>query len=201
MNSKVIRVGLMSLVLIGVVGVFVVVFQSPAKLNGAVLDPASPAPDFTLTRSNGSTFQLSQYKGNVVLLFFGYTSCPDVCPTTMAELRQARAELDEKEMRQVQVVFITVDPDRDTPQRIQEYASHFDQNFIGLSGTVDQLHSVWGSYGVYRELGLKDASGAYEVTHTARTYVIDKAGNLRMTYAFGAPPDGIAHDLKVLVKE
>ena len=201
MNMKTLRTGLWLLALIVAVGVLVVLFQSPAKLYGGVLDPAMPAPDFTLARDDGSQFKLDQYRGKIVLLFFGYTSCPDVCPATMAELRQARSELKDEDAAQVQVVFIAVDPDRDTPERIQEYASHFNEDFIGLSGSIDDLQPVWDAYGVYRAIEESDSAGGYQVSHTARVYLIDKAGNLRLTYAFGTPPDEVTHDLKILVKE
>ncbi|GAB4423439.1 MAG: SCO family protein [Anaerolineales bacterium] len=195
------RVGFGLLALIGLTGLLVIFFQRPAQLRGGVLNPALPAENFTLTRHDGSQFELAQYRGKIVLLFFGYTSCPDVCPATMAELRQAISELDEEDAAQVQVVFVAVDPDRDTPERIQEYVGHFHPDFIGLSGSLDELQTVWNAYGVYREVEESDSALGYLVSHTARVYLIDKAGNLRLAYAFGTPPDDIAHDLKILVQE
>jgi len=201
MNQKTIRVGLWLLVLIGVTGVLVVAFKRPAQLYGGVFEPAPPATNFTLTRHDGSPFELNQYRGKIVLLFFGYTSCPDVCPTTMAELRQAFNELKEENKPLIQVVFVTVDSDRDTPARVQEYASHFNPNFIGLSGSIEELQVVWDAYGVVREVEKTDSAIDYLVSHTARIYLIDKDGNLRLSYAYGTAPDNIAHDLKILVKE
>ena len=201
MNQKTVRVGLWLMILIGVMGVLVFALKRPAQLYGGVLDPAPPAANFTLTRHDGSPFELNQYRGKIVLLFFGYTSCPDVCPTTMAELRQAISELKEEDKSLVQVVFVAVDPDRDSPVRIQEYASHFNPNFIGLSGPIEDLQVVWDAYGVYREVEKTESAVGYLVSHTARIYLIDKEGNLRLTYAFGTSPGDIAHDLKILVKE
>lgn len=201
MNIKTMRVGLGLLVLIGLVGISVLVFQRPATLYGGVLNPALPASNFSLTRHDGSKFELYQYRGKIILLFFGYTSCPDVCPVTMAELRQAISMLDEEGAAQVKVVFVAVDPERDTPERIQEYADHFSPDFIGLSGSLEELKTVWDAYGVYREVEKTDSALDYLVSHTARIYLIDKSGNLRLTYAFGTSPDDIAHDLKILVKE
>ena len=201
MNIKTMRVGLGLLVLIGLVGISVLVFQRPATLSGGVLNPALPASNFSLTRHDGSKFELYQYRGKIILLFFGYTSCPDVCPVTMAELRQAISKLDEEGAAQVKVVFVAVDPERDTPERIQEYADHFSPDFIGLSGSLEELKTVWDAYGVYREVEKTDSALDYLVSHTARIYLIDKSGNLRLTYAFGTSPDDIAHDLKILVKE
>jgi protein SCO1/2 len=201
MKNNTLRVGFGLLLLIGLVGILVLVFQRPAKLYGGVLDPAFPATNISLTRHDGSQFELTHYRGKIVLLFFGYTSCPDVCPTTMAELRQAISELKEEDATQVQVVFIAVDPDRDTPVRIQEYANHFSPDFIGLSGSLEELKVVWDAYGVYREVENTDSALSYLVSHTARIYLIDKAGDLRLTYAFGTSPEDIAHDLRILVNE
>jgi len=201
MKNNTLRVGFGLLLLIGLVGVLVLVFQRPAKLYGGVLDPAIPATNISLTRHDRSQFELSHYRGKIVLLFFGYTSCPDVCPTTMAELRQAISELKEEDATQVQVVFIAVDPDRDTPMRIQEYANHFSPDFIGLSGSLEELKVVWDAYGVYREVENTDSALDYLVSHTARIYLIDKAGDLRLSYAFGTSPEDITHDLRILVKE
>ena len=201
MNHKLLKIGLWIFLLVGVVGILVMFVQSPAKLYGGELNPALPAPDFSLARHDGTQFQLSQYRGKIVLLFFGYTSCPDVCPATMAELRQALSELKEMDAAQVQVVFVAVDPDRDTPERIQEYANHFNEDFIGLSGSIEELQTIWDAYGVYREIEESESVSGYLVAHTARVYLVDKAGNLRLTYAFGTPPGDISHDLKILVKE
>jgi protein SCO1/2 len=143
---------------------------------------------------------LSALRGKVVLLYFGYTSCPDVCPTTLADLRQVRSMLGDKG-QDVQVVFITVDPDRDTPDRLQSYVSAFDPSFLGLGGSLSDLEPVYRSYGVYREIDKNgDSAGGYSVTHTARVYLIDPQGNLRLTYSFGTLPEDIAHDIRVLLK-
>ena len=124
MNSKEIRVGLGLVVLIGVVAVLTFAFQKPDSFRGTLYDPAQPAPEITLTRADGQPFRLSAEKGKLIFLFFGYTSCPDVCPTTMAEMRQVRQAVGAK-ADQFNVVFVTVDPDRDTPEKVQKYVSAF----------------------------------------------------------------------------
>jgi len=200
MNTKVMQVGLGLLVLIGVVMAAVLLFPKTDTFRGTLYDPALPAPEILLNRDNGSSFRLSEQRGDVVLLFFGYTSCPDICPTTLSELRKVNDELG-KNASQVQVVFVTVDPERDTPEQIQKYVSIFNPAFIGLSGSVEELEPVWKDYGVYREVEqVPSSASGYLVTHSARLYLIDRDGNLRLSYSYGTPTDDIVHDLKILFK-
>ena len=201
MDKNALKVGLGLLLLIGVVGLLAAAFQQPEKLNGAALDPPLPAPDFSLTRADGTQFRLSAYRGQIVLLYFGYTFCPDVCPATMAELRQARQALGSGLADRVQVVIVTVDPERDTPERIQQYAEHFDKNFVGLSGSLDELQKIWGAYGITRAVEESQSAGGYLVSHTARVYLVDPSGDLRLSFAFGTLPEDITHDLRLLLEE
>jgi protein SCO1/2 len=202
MDRRTLFVGLASFLLIGVVAAGVFLFSKPASFRGTMYaEPYPPAPENELIRDNGTSFKLSEMRGNVVLLFFGYTSCPDVCPTTMAELKQALEELDENDAKQVQVLFVTVDPERDTPERVQEYVNHFNLDFIGLSGRESELTEVWKKYGVFREDVEGNSAAGYLVNHTARLTLIDRNGNLRLSYAFDTPVDNIVHDLKLLLKE
>jgi protein SCO1/2 len=200
MNTKVMQVGLGLLVLIGVVMAGVLLFPKTDTFRGTLYDPALPAPEIILNRDNGSSFRLSEQRGDVVLLFFGYTSCPDVCPTTLSELRKVKEELGSN-AEQVKVVFVTVDPERDTPEQIQKYVSIFNPAFIGLSGSVEELEPVWKNYGVYREVEqVSSSASGYLVTHSARLYLIDRDGNLRLSYSYGTPTNDIVHDLKILFK-
>jgi len=198
MNTRVLRVGLGLLVLIGVVMGVAVLFPKTDTFRGTLYDPALPAPEIELTQGNGSSFRLSEMRGHVVLLFFGYTSCPDVCPTTLSDLHRVMDELGTN-AKQVQVLFATVDPNRDTPQKLQEYVSIFDPAFIGLSGSMDEMEKVWSDYGVFREEEqLPNSATGYLVNHTARVYVIDRDGDLHLSYSFGTPVEDIVHDLKIL---
>lgn len=200
MNTKLLWVGLGLLVLIGVVMVAVLLFPNTDTFRGTLYDPALPAPEIALVRGDRSSFRLSEQRGDVVLLFFGYTSCPDVCPTTLSELRKVKTELGSN-ADQVKVVFVTVDPERDTPEQVQKYVSIFNPSFMGLSGSLEELEPVWKDYGVYREVEQVSTSAAgYLVNHTARVYLIDRDGNLRLSYSFGTPTDDIVHDLKILFK-
>lgn len=202
MDRKTLFVGLGSFLLISIVAVGVIFFGKPDSFRGTTyVEPYPPASEFALARDDGTNFQLSAMRGNIVLLFFGYTSCPDVCPTTLAELNQALENLNESDAGRVQVVFITVDPERDTPERTQTYVNHFNSSFIGLSGTQEELSRVWNDYGVYRETVEGTSAAGYLVNHTARVTLIDGDGNLRVSFGFDTPVDDIVHDLKLVLKE
>jgi protein SCO1/2 len=142
-----------------------------------VAHPGRRAPDFTLTDQNGRPFTLSAERGSAVVLFFGYTNCPDVCPATLGAIASAYRKMGEP--GNVRVVFVTVDPERDTPQALKRYIGLFDPRFIALTGSAGALSAVEKAYGVYAKID-PEASGAlgYSVTHTAAVYVIDKDGNL-----------------------
>ena len=201
MDRKTLMVGIISFLLIGIVAVWTILFGKPASFRGTTYaEPYPPASDIALTRADGTGFQLSGMRGKIVLLFFGYTSCPDVCPTTLAELNQAMGQLGD-DAKNVQVVFVTVDPGRDTPERVQEYVNHFNSNFIGLSGTEDELTKVWNDYGTYREIVEGTSALGYLVNHTARVTLVDADGNLRVSFSFEMPVDDIVHDLKLILKE
>lgn len=171
---------------------------------GATLTPPRPAPDLALTDTEGQTFALKTIQGKVVLLFFGYTHCPDVCPTTMIAVRQVLERLG-KDAQRVQFVFVSVDPERDTPERLRQYVKGFDPRFIGLTGTAEQVAQVAKAYGVqYYKEDIGSASG-YGVAHTAFVFAIDPKGRLRLTFPpfFGMEGDEIrfvVQDIQHLLK-
>jgi protein SCO1/2 len=201
MDRKTLLVGLMLFLFVGVVAAGVFLFGKPSSYRGTTYgEPYPVAPEFELTRAGGTGFRLREARGKVVALFFGYTSCPDICPTTLAELNQALGELEER-ADQVQVLFITVDPDRDTPARIQEYVNHFNPGFIGLSGSEAELAGVWNDYGVFRQVVKGTSAAGYLVDHTARVTLIDQQGNLRVSFGFDTPVEDVVHDLDLLLKE
>jgi protein SCO1/2 len=173
----------------------------PYKFHGALIENPLPAPEIELPASTGGTFRLSDQAGQIVLIFFGYTSCPDVCPTTLGDLKQVRRQLGDSS-DQVQVVFVTVDPERDTEEKLAAYLSLFEQGDIGLTGTIEQLEPVWQAYGVYRAIDTTSQTEAgYLVDHSSRVYLVDQQGNLRLTYAFGTPPEDIAADVEYLINQ
>jgi protein SCO1/2 len=163
------------------------------------LDPPAPAPDFTLRSDQGKTVHLRDWRGSVVLLYFGYTSCPDVCPTTLAELAAVKQQLGAAAQR-LRVALVTVDPERDTPKRLRVYTRTFDPTFLGLTGPRATLVKVWKAYGVYvQSHRVPGSSEGYVVDHSATTFGIDADGNLRLAIPFGTPADDIRHDLQLLL--
>ena len=153
------------------------ILEQNYRYHGAVIDPPAQAADFTLTDQNGHPFRLSDQKGKSVLIFFGYTHCPDVCPITLAEFKQIKAMLGDK-AGQVRFVFITVDPERDTAETINAFLQNFDPDFVGLTGDRSTLEQVWKAYGVYQEQQEAGSAAGYLVDHSTPTYLIDPAWSL-----------------------
>ncbi len=201
MDKKTLLVGVAAFALIGVVTAIVYFFPGATQFRGtAYTEPFPPAPEIDLTRNDGSQFRLSDLRGNVVLVFFGYTSCPDVCPITLGQLKQVMDKIGERDAQKVKVLFVTVDPERDTPEAMQKYVDHFDAGFVGLSGNETQLQPIWNGYGIFREKVEGNSAAGYLVDHTARITLIDQDGNLRVSYGFETPMEDIVHDLKLLLK-
>jgi protein SCO1/2 len=167
---------------------------------GVLIDPPAPAADFVLSDQNGNLFRLSEQRNQIVLLFFGYTYCPDICPVTLSDFQRVKNSLGKK-AEQVRFIFITVDPERDTRERIQTYLANFDPEFIGLSGDQQALEEVWKDYGVYIEKQELNNAGGYLIDHSARTYLIDKHGNWRVNYPYGMDPNGMVLDIQHLLRE
>ena len=172
-----------------------------ASLKAGTFDPPRLAPDFVLQGSDGHELRMSRYRGKVVLLAFGFTSCTEVCPYTLATLAQARRKLGAAGS-QVQVVYVTVDPERDVPERMRKYLASFDSTFIGGSGTAQQLAAVEKSYGVFANKVAQGGAGdAYSYAHSSFTYLIDRGGRVRALMPFGHAADDYVHDLAILLKE
>lgn len=183
--------------------------SQPYTFHGALLEPPAARADFALTNQDGQTMRLSDFRGNLVLLFFGYTHCPDVCPTTLAQFKQLRAQLGEQANR-VQFVFITVDPERDTPERLKEYLAQFDLSFIGLTGSADMLQPVYKEYGTsVEEIMASETAAAHShdstpdtantlVAHTSSVFLLDRKGQVQLIYT-GVPWQDIAADVRHLL--
>ncbi len=187
------------LVLLLLAGVALYQYSLPPQIHGSIIDPPKPLPDFTLQSARGPV-SLSDFHGQLVVLYFGFASCPDVCPTTLANLRQALTDLGEK-ANQVQVIFISVDWKRDTPESLASYLSAFRPDFVGLTGTQAEIDQVAKDFGIYYQLNEPDASGYYSVEHTASLLVLDRQGQLILTWAYGTTPADLLEDLKVLVRK
>jgi len=155
--------------------------------------------DFTLQGVNGDV-SLHDFKGKVVVIYIGYTHCPDVCPTSLAVISQAMKNLDANQREQIQPIFISVDPDRDTPEQLAEYSAFFHPSFIGVTGSrevIDQVVSQYGAF--YRIVEMKDSAMGYAVDHSSRIYLINKQGELSNTVAHGAPPEQLVTEIKELL--
>jgi protein SCO1/2 len=170
------------------------------SFRGTALEQPVAVPDFTLTDQHSQPFRLSDQRGYVVLLFFGYTACPDVCPTTLATWRNVHDDLGSRAQR-VRFVFVTVDPERDTPERLGIHLNAFDPDFVGLTGTQEQLQAVYDIFGVYVEKQPVSGSAVgYLVSHTATTFVLDAAGNWRLVEGYGTDAADIVYDVRQLLK-
>jgi protein SCO1/2 len=167
-------------------------------LKAGGFDPPRMAPDFTLPGSNGAPLKLSAQRGKVVLLGFGYTHCQAVCPVTLSTLKQAKKLLG-PQAADIRVVYVTVDPKRDTAPVMQRWLSAFDPTFLGGTGTASQLAAVRKAYGVNAEdvMGKMGPDGS--MSHSSFVYLIDRQGRLRALMPFGHPAADYVHDVRVLL--
>lgn len=175
------------------------------KFHGSPIDPPIAAPDFTLDFTlddqTGRSFRLSNQRGNLVVLFFGYTSCPDVCPATLAQFRQVKNGLG-PDAERVRFVYVTIDPERDTSEHLRTYVERFDPTFYGLSGTKEALQDVWADYDVYvNKVAMPDSPLGYSVDHSVLAHVIDTDGQIVGFYPFNIPPQYVTRDLKRLLHD
>lgn len=167
-------------------------------LPGTVLNPPRPLEDFTLTDHTGAPFSLSDLRGRPALVFFGFTNCPDICPTTLGEFKRVKSLLG-RDADEVAFVFVSVDPQRDTPERLAEYVGAFDPAFIGLTGDDAALRPIAQEFGVYYQaVPLEGSETAYTVDHTASSFALDREGRLAIVFSYGTPPDAIAQRLRAL---
>jgi len=164
----------------------------PLAAADTVYNPPRPAPDLALTDASGQPFDLASLRGTLSLVYFGYTHCPDVCPTTLADLRTAVTAFG----KPVKVVFVTIDPARDTAPVIKTYLDAFKAGFIGLTGTDAQIAAVAKAWGVGYSAEPADSSGSYSMIHTSESYLVDASGQLRNHIPFGATADFVASLLR-----
>jgi protein SCO1/2 len=169
-----------------------------AQLIAGTFDPPREAPELGLVGSHGKELRLSDYRGKVVLLGFGFTSCPDVCPTTLAILAQARKQLG-KLADQLQVVYVTVDPETDTAARMRKYLGTFDPTFVGGSGDEATLAEARKQYGIVANRTVHGSR--YTYAHSSYVYLIDRDGKLRALMPHGHSARDFAHDVRVLLGE
>jgi protein SCO1/2 len=172
--------------------------QAPA-FRSTDITGADFGKDFLLTDFNGRQRRLSDFRGKVVAVFFGYTHCPDVCPTTLAELASAVKKLG-PDAGKVQVLFITADPERDTADVLRQYVTAFDPTFLGLRGTPEETAQVAKAFKVLIQKNPGTDPNNYTVDHSSGTYVYDTSGRLRLYMSYGQSADLFAHDIAQLLK-
>lgn len=176
--------------------------KQPVQAEGAMEETAVPSGgDFVLQSASGRV-ATRDLRGKVILLYFGYTKCPDVCPTSLSLITQAINELTGEELQEVVSLFVSVDPKRDTPQSLAEYVSYFHDNFIGVTGSPAEVAEAAKRYGAqYYEVELKDSALGYAVNHSSATYLIDVAGELRFVFPHETPPSVLLEAVRYLLAE
>jgi protein SCO1/2 len=171
------------------------------EYKGAVLEPPASLPDFELQDVKGKSFYLHEVKGDVALIYFGYTSCPDVCPLTLYGIKEALTSLKTGRER-VHVIFVSTDPERDTPDVLQRYLASFDPSFIGLTDDFEKVKEVMKPYGAFAEKeGMTDSAADYVVSHSARVFLVDPQGQLLLTYPYDFEVDDLHSDLEYLLQQ
>jgi protein SCO1/2 len=180
---------------IGVGAAFLLVTRAPHEFIGTVFSDDATAPPFELTADTGDRVSLDAFRGDVVLLYFGYTFCPDICPASLAELATAVGGLDPSKRDDVQVLMISVDPARDTPEVLGDYMDHFDPAFVGLTGSDAEIAVVAADYDVFYQAHEGTAATGYLVDHWAGVYLIDRDGQLVESFSFGTPGEQITLDI------
>lgn len=173
-------------------------FLRPHTFHGTVIQSPEPSYDFTLTSADGDV-SLSDFHGKVVLIYFGYTFCPDVCPATLGNVAQALRDMGTK-AEDVQLIMVSLDPERDTPEKLAEYMGRFHPSFIGITGTKEQLDEVAALYGIYYQKVEGSEATNYLVDHTATLLVLDRDGYLKLVFPYGVTAKEIASDLKYILR-
>ena len=169
-----------------------------ATFSGIDITGADYATGFSLTDHNGQPRTLADFKGKAVVLFFGFTQCPDVCPTSMSEMAEAKRLLGPDGDR-LQGLFVSVDPERDTPEVMKQYVSHFDPSFLALYAPADQLPEVAKSFKIYYKKVVGASATSYTMDHSAGSYVYDPQGRIRLYNRYGSGAAALASDVKKLL--
>jgi protein SCO1 len=174
---------------------------SPDKTKFVSIDltGADYAKDFVLTDQNGQARSVKDFAGKVVVVFFGFVQCPDVCPTSMAELASIKKSLG-SDANKLQAVFITVDPERDTPEVLKAYMTNFDPTFLALRPTLEQLPVIAKDFKIYYKKVEGRTAGSYSMDHSAGSYVYDTQGRLRLYNRYGSGAEGLTSDIRLLLQ-
>lgn len=174
-------------------------FEQKPSFSAVDVSGANYAKDFSLTDHHGQSRRMVDFTGKVVVLFFGYAQCPDVCPTTMLELAEVKKQLGEQGDK-LQALFVTLDPERDTPEVLKAYMGNFDPSFLALYTTPDKLVALSKDYKIYYKKAEGKTTGSYTLDHSAGSYVYDTQGRLRLYTRYGSGVQALAADIKLLLK-
>jgi len=174
-------------------------YLRPHTFHGTVIQSPDPSFNFTLTSADGD-ISLSDYRGKLVLVYFGYTFCPDICPATLANVGQALRSIGPK-AEDIQVIMVSLDPERDTPEKLDKYVHQFYPTYIGVTGTKEQLDEVASLYGIFYEKDTSSSEENYGINHTASLLVLDREGYLKLVFPFGVTVPEIADDLKYMLRQ
>ncbi len=181
-------------------GVWSLMATEAHEWNGAAYEPPRRGIEFTLTDVDGEPMSTSELRGKVVLLYFGYTYCPDFCPATLTDFQRIKEDLGD-DADDVAFVMVSVDPERDTPERMKEYLAFFDPEFIGLTGTEEELTPVKQEFGIVsiEQEATPEVDNFYYVDHSTKTYVLNADGELALEYPFGTTADEMTEDVRHLL--
>jgi len=200
MNKTLLVAVALPLVVLGTRVAFLRAPQAETGLRSGTFDPPHEAPSFSLDGSNSRKLSPRDYLGKVVIVEFGYTYCEDVCPVTLAHLTEAWKKMGSA-AEDVQLIYVTVDPARDNPERLREHLTAFNPSFLGATGTPDELKAVEKAYGVVaKQVASKNPALPYAMDHSSSLYLVDRQGKLRGLVPFNTPVDDIVHDLEYLLK-
>ncbi len=192
-TKKILLYGVGTIVVLALIG-FGLWWMRPPEMHGVVLQSPQRLTDFTLDGSTGGPVSLSDFRGKPVLIYFGYTFCPDVCPTTLNDLTDTMEALGKK-ADDIQVIMVSVDPERDTPEQLATYLKYFDPRFIGMTGTKEGIDAAATQFGVFYEAHEGTAATGYLVDHTSTVALVDEDGYLREIFSFDTPGEDIAADV------
>jgi len=199
MNKRHFLQGMAATALIASVGFLAACSEPQASFSSVDITGADYAKGFELSDHNGQVRHLTDFKGKVVLMFFGYTQCPDVCPTTMSDMAEIKKSLGADGDR-LQVLFVTVDPERDTPELLKAYMENFDPSFLALYAPPKQLDALTKDFKIYYKKVEGSTPTNYSMDHSAGSYIYDPKGQLRLFSRYGTPKDVLAKDLQTLLK-
>lgn len=189
---------LIALLGLGLLFALGIITQQPVSVNGTLIEPSEPVEPFYLMSGEGP-IHTSEYEGKFIILVFGFTHCPDICPTTMSRVAQA-VNLLEDRADPFQVMMVSLDPERDKPEQVWEYTQSFHHSFLGLTGTDEQIKDVTSRFGIHYERSQEESASGYLIDHTSTSIVLDRRGGIVLLWSFDLTPEQMVEDMEFLLK-